>query len=253
MVGKQVIAAWDGTNQAGNPVSNGSYYMQVSSTDPYGVVENVSELVTVSRSIAKIQVDVYNEAGEVIRHLYAFADDPGNTPLGKVQLSAGMIQPTAGTPAPGGDGSVTVMFNGTSVVWDGKSDSGAIVTNGDYQIEVHWTDGSGGEEVVSKGVIVQHGSSPVVDGTVYAAPNVVKGSGGTWVKINTAGSYTLTASLYDTAGELVKAPVSGQAGGNQVQVDVARLASGLYFVVVDLKDANGRFVQKQTTQLLIQR
>ncbi len=111
MVGGQIIASWDGTNQAGDPVSNGVYYVQVTSTDAYGVVTNVSQTVTVSRAIAQIQIDVYNEAGEVVKHLYSFADDPGNAPLGQVQLSTGMIAPRVGTPVPGGNNAVTVMFN----------------------------------------------------------------------------------------------------------------------------------------------
>src|SRR5581483_1760246 len=253
MVDGQVLAAWDGTNQAGVPVSNGAYYMQVSSTDAEGVVTNVSQVVTVSRSLAKIEVDVYNEAGEVVRHLYSYVDDPGNAPLGGVQLSTGMSGPTSGTPTPGGNSAVTILFNGTSVVWDGKSDSGAMVTNGNYQVEVHFVDGNGGEEVVSKGVIVEHGGTPVVDGTVYAQPNVVKGATSTLVKINATGSYTLTVHLYDTAGELVKAPVTGQAGSKNVPLDLSGLASGLYFAVVDLTDLNGHFVQKQVTQLVIER
>ncbi len=164
IVNGQEVAAWNGMDSNGNPATNGVYYMQVTSTDPYGVVTNQSQMVTVSRAIAQIQIDIYNEAGEVVKHLYSYADDPGNSPLGQVQLSAGMIAPRMGTPTPGGNNSVTIMFNGTSVVWDGTSDSGSIVTNGDYLIEVHWTDGKGGEEVVSKGVIVERGNSPVTNG-----------------------------------------------------------------------------------------
>ncbi len=253
MVGGQIIASWDGTNQAGDPVSNGVYYVQVTSTDAYGVVTNVSQTVTVSRAIAQIQIDVYNEAGEVVKHLYSFADDPGNAPLGQVQLSTGMIAPRVGTPVPGGNNAVTVMFNGTSVVWDGTSDSGGVVTNGDYLMVVHWTDGSGGEEVVSKSVIVQRGNSPVTNGNVYAAPNILKGVTSTTVMVNSGTALTLTVSLYDTAGELVKRPVTGAAGSNQVNLDASGLASGLYLVMVDLTDGNGHLVQKQATKIVIQR
>ncbi len=253
MVGGVIIASWTGQNQGGDPVSNGVYYVQVTSTDPYGVVTNVSQTVTVSRAIAQIQVDIYNEAGEVVKHLYSYADDPGNAPLGQVQLSTGMIAPRVGTPVPGGNNSVTVMFNGTSVVWDGTSDVGAVVTNGDYLIEVHWTDGKGGEEVVSKGVIVERGNSPVTNGNVYAAPNILKGVSSTTVMVNSTTAMTLTVSLYDTAGELVKRPVTGESGTNQVSLDASGLASGLYLAVVDLTDVNGHLIQKQTTKIVVRR
>jgi hypothetical protein len=35
-------------------------------------------------------------------------------------------------------------------------------------------------------------------------------------------------------------------------LDASGLASGLYFVVVDLTGANGHFAQKQTIQIVIQ-
>ncbi len=253
MVGGQVIASWDGTDQAGDPVSNGVYYLQVASTDSYGVVTNVSQTVTVSRSIAQIQIDVYNEAGEVVKHLYSYANDPGNGSLGQVQLSTGMIAPRVGTPVPGGNNSVTVMFNGTSVVWDGTGDTGLIVTNGVYLIEVHWTDGKGGEEVVSREVIVQRGNNSITNGNAYAAPNILKGVSSTTVMVNSGTALTLTVSLYDTAGELVKRPMTGAAGSNQVNLDASGLASGLYLVMVDLTDGNGHLVQKQSTKIVIQR
>jgi len=256
MVGGQIIATWNGQTQEGTPVTNGIYYLNVTSTDPNGVVTNVSQTVTVSRSIAQVVVDVYNEAGEVVKHLYSYADDPGNETLGSVNLSTGMIAPRVGTPVPGGDNAVTVTFNGTSVVWDGTSDSGSVVTNGVYLIDVNWTDGSGGQQVVSKSVIVQRGNSPVTNGTVYAEPNILKGTTTTKIMVNptsTNTNMTLTVSVYDTAGELVKRPVVGGTGANEVGLDVSGLASGLYLVVVNLNDINGNFIQKQTTKIIIQR
>jgi flagellar hook assembly protein FlgD len=218
------------------------------------VVTNVSQVVTVSRSIAKIQVNIYNAAGEVIKHLYAWADDPGNSPLGEVTLSNNTLSPEAGTPTAGGNASVTVYFNGTQVVWDGTSDTGAMVTNGVYQVEVNWTDGKGGQEVVSKGVIVNRGSHPMGDGVVWAGPNVLDGGAtSTTIGINTPLAYTLTARLYDLAGELVKPAATGDAGSRSVTVDVTNLASGIYLVAVDITDSNGKFIQKQVTKLLIKK
>jgi uncharacterized repeat protein (TIGR01451 family) len=251
MVGGQIIASWDGTNQAGNPVSNGVYYLQVTNTDPYGVVTNVSQTVTVSRAIAQVQVDVFNEAGEIVKHLYSYADDEGNAPLGQVQLSTGMIAPRVGTPVPGGNNSVTIQFNGTSVVWDGTGDAGAIVTNGTYQIEVYWTGGNGGQDVVSKSVVVQRGANLSMN--VTAAPSLLKGVTTTMVKVNANMALTLTVSLYDTAGELVKAPVTGAVGSNQAALDASGLASGLYLAVVNLADINGNFIQQQTTKIVVLR
>ena len=249
------LATWDGTNQAGDPVSNGVYYVKVDNIDANGQDTSVSETVTVSRTIAKVQVNIYNESGEVIKHLFAYADDPGNMNLGNVVFSGNVIQPTLGTPTPNGTGQLTLTFpNGTTVTWDGTNDNGQIVTNGVYQVEIHWLDGTGGEQVISHNVTVERGNNPSATGTVFAAPNIINGnSGGTTVSVNSNLSLTLTAGVYDVAGELVKRPVTGQAGSGAVPVDTSGLASGLYFVVVDLKDANGGFIQKQVTQIVIRK
>ena len=101
----------------------------------YGVVTTVEKVVTVSRSIARIEVNIYNEAGEVVRHLYGYADDPGNLSTMDVKFSTNLLQPTNGTPVPGGSVVYITSSTGLNLVWDGRSDSGAIVTNGHYEIK----------------------------------------------------------------------------------------------------------------------
>jgi hypothetical protein len=122
-----------------------------------------------------------------------------------------------------------------------------------YGLEVHWSDGSGGEEVITKQIMVNRGGNAVVDGVVFAGPNILKGGvSSTILQINSIGTYTLTASVYDLAGELVKAPVTGAAGANNVPLDLSGLASGVYLVPTDLYDPQGRFVQKQVTKILLE-
>lgn len=246
------IATWDGTNQAGDPVSNGAYYMKIDNVNPYGTVATVSKVVTVSRAVARVEVNVFNEAGEVVRHLYGYADDPENLSAMDVSFSTNLLQPTEGTPVPGGTNVVYITStNGMRLEWDGRSDSGAIVTNGHYDIEVHYIDGHGGESAVTRGIIVQ--STNERGEEVYAQPNVLAdGQTTTIVKIDSARGYTLTAQLYDVAGELIRT-VAGDMGTNAVMLDVKGLASGMYIVVVELKDADGKFAGRQITKIAIQR
>jgi flagellar hook assembly protein FlgD len=247
----QQIATWDGTNSTGDPVTNGKYYVKVDNVDSLGVVTSVSQLVMVSRSIARITVNIYNEAGEIVRHLYSYADDPNNNPLSNVQLSTSVIKPSETS---GSNSTVAITStNGMTLVWDGKSDSGAIVTNGHYQVEVHYTDGKGGEQVITEGVVVQSANAAITNGNVFAGPNVLKnGVNTTLVQVYANWSYTLTARLYNTAGELVKPAVTGQPGANKVPLDVSGVASGLYFVVVDMTNAQGGIAGHQVTQIVIQ-
>src|SRR6185295_14491754 len=96
------IATWDGTNQTGDPVTNGKYHLKVDNVDPYGTVNSVAQEVMVSRSIAKVSVKIYNETGEVVRNLYSYEDDPNGLSLGDVKLSTNVIKPSvSGTPVPG--------------------------------------------------------------------------------------------------------------------------------------------------------
>src|SRR5579871_2544615 len=248
------LATWDGTNQSGDPVSNGAYYIKVDNIDPNGVDTSVSETATVSRSIAKVQVNVYNESGEVIKHIYAYADDPGNMSLGNVAFSSNFIQPRLGTPTPNGTSSLNITLpNGVTLNWDGTNDSDQLVTDGVYTVEIHWLDGNGGEQVTTHNVSVERGNGPG-NGVVVAAPNILNGnSSSTTVYADSSLTLTLTAAVYDVAGELVKKPVTGPAGAGMVPVDVTGLASGLYFVVVDLANQDGHIIQRQVTQIVIRK
>jgi fimbrial isopeptide formation D2 family protein len=250
------IASWNGTNQNGDPVSNGEYYVKVDNINPYGSVTSVSQTVLVSRSIAKVEVDIYNTAGEIVRHLYAYEDDPNNAPMTQVSLSSTFLKTSVAGSNGGSSGSVTIMTpNGASIVWDGRSDSGSLVANGSYMVQVSWTTGSGSAQVITKGIVVQSDNSPVTNGNVWAQPNILKGGVTTTsIQVNSTNSYTLTVRLYDIAGELMaRKTVVGPSGANQATLDVSGLASGLYFAVVDLFDASGNFNGHQTTQLVIQR
>ena len=249
----QKIASWDGTNQNGDPVSNGTYYVKVDNSDSNGAVISVSQTVMVSRSIARVEVDVYNEAGEVVRHLYSYADDPNNEPLTDIKLSSNVIKPVAqGTPTPSGAGSVTITLpTGQTIVWDGKSDSGSVVTNGEYQVEVHFTDGKGGEETVSHNVMVESANMSLTDGKVRVLPNILTSGEPIQVEVSSVTGFTLVARLYDVAGELIKSQTGTQV--NEVTLDSSRLASGLYIVKVDLIDAQGGLAGRQFTHILIRR
>ena len=211
--------------------------------------------MTVSRSIAKVSVAIYNEAGEVVRHLYAYVDDPGTMDMGNVQLSNTVIEPTLGTPSASGTSAVTMTFpDGLTLSWDGKDDNGQVVTNGDYLMEVHWVNGSGGEEDISRSVVVENRGAMATSGNVYVQPNILKGGvTSAWVMAPGGVGLTVTVNLYDTAGEKVKPTIVGQAGTSMALLDVTGLASGLYFVVVDLTDSSGHMVQRQVTQIVIQR
>jgi len=251
------VTAWNGTNGDGVPVPNGSYYIKVQNTDPYGVSTTVSQVVTVSRSVAKVQVDIFNEAGEVVRHLYAYVDDANNSQLTSMELSANVLSIGNDQPGSGGNtNQATIVLNtGVTLTWDGRNDNGQLVTGGHYEIEVHFTNGKGRESVISKGILVQNDQNSPINGNLYAQPNILKnGTTRTTLVVNSGLNLMLHVKVYDVAGELVPASLQPPAIPNQATIDVSGLSSGLYFAVVDLTDpATGHSVGRQVTQFVVQR
>ncbi len=151
--GSTPVGVWNGMTSGGTPATNGSYFIKVDNIGATGVDVSTTQQVTVSRTLYTSTILIYNEAGEVVKHLYAYSDDPGPAGVGSVQLSATVIRP--GSSGPGTPSDLTIsLSNGTTVVWDGTTDSGSYTQSGQYLVEVHTTDGKGGEETVVKEVSV---------------------------------------------------------------------------------------------------
>ena len=249
------IGTWDGTNSDGQPAENGQYNLKVDSVDASGVDVSTTQPVIVNRSLYKATILIYNEAGEVVRHLYTYVDDPGQQTVGQVTLSTKVIAPsgvaTSGTP-----NTVTItLSNGTVVTWDGKSDTGSYVTEGQYFVEVHSSDGQGGETIVTTKITVQGQNVGLGLGTLAAEPNVINGKSGTTVVTftmkNSGMSLSLRASIYTLAGELVKVEQGTAGEPAVVSWDTAGMASGLYLAVVEEQGANGGGIQRQILKILV--
>jgi flagellar hook assembly protein FlgD len=144
-----------------------------------------------------------------------------------------------------------VLSNGITLVWDGKSDSGNFVQNGEYLVEVQ--SGTGAGAVLVQEVSVQDRGSTAGAGVVTAWPNILSASNGTMVTtFHTDSSFTLTlnASIYTIAGELVHA-IKGSQGSNQVTWNAAGLASGIYLAVVEEIDPSGGLLSRQILKIAV--
>jgi flagellar hook assembly protein FlgD len=95
------IGTWNGLDSTGTPTTNGNYYVKVESVDPMGVVTTVTQPVNVNRSIYKVTIAIYNESGEVVRNLFAYASNPGPANATQVTLSSSVLAPTSGNPVYG--------------------------------------------------------------------------------------------------------------------------------------------------------
>jgi flagellar hook assembly protein FlgD len=245
-----LIGQWDGTNSSGNPVSNGVYHVQVSSVDPTGVVNTVTQEVTVSRTLTLLSADIYNEAGEIVRHLYSGLSDTNNPAPLNLQLSGTVINPESSLVNGALPSSITInLGDGVSFAWDGRSDSGAWVSNGQYYLELHTSDGPGNETQIRQITVEGSASS----GIFSAQPNILKpNQTATLFRADSTTPLTLQARIYNLAGELVKV-IPGTAGTNQAGWDASGTASGLYFVELEGVDASGKLIGKQILKVLVVR
>jgi hypothetical protein len=247
-----LLGLWDGTTVNGDPASNGEYHLKIDNIDALGAVTTTTQQVMVSRSVYKSTIIIYNEVGEIVRHLYAYADDPGQPAILAVKLSTSVIKPgynpTSGTPS-----QVSIsMNNGTTQVWDGKSDAGSYVQGGQYLMEIHTVDGAGGQTTVTEQISVQAADLSGLGG-VIAKPNVIdfsKGITGTTFEVK--GNVTLCVGLYTMAGELTR--VAGEtAGSGRVYLDAAGLASGLYLAILEIHDTNGGVIARKSLKVEVLR
>ena len=252
--GTTEIGKWDGTNGNGDLVTNGQYYVKVDNIDSYGVVKTTTKDVTVNRAVYQATINIYNESGEVMRHLYAYVDDPVPGGVLSMQLSTAVIKPSL--QAQGGTPSevAVILSNGTTMVWDGKSDAGSYVISGQYFIEVHTVDGQGAQSTVVREVSVLDSDAGRGIERIVASPNLLNAANGyvATFKTKTAIPLTLKASIYTLAGELVGS-IQGLAGTSQVIWDATGVVSGMYLAVVEQVDEKGGLLSKQTQKIAVVR
>ncbi len=250
------IGTWNGMDSTGNPAVNGQYYVKVDSISGMGADTSVTEPVVVNRSVYKVAVKIYNEAGEVVKNLYSYTSNPVSNNATQLGLSTTGFEPTSGTPAGTIPTNVTITLNnGTTIVWDGTGDNGAVVASGQYFISVSAQDGQGGETVMTGHVLVMSDNANAGMGNLTARPNLLNAGTGYSVQVvsDSGESLTLAFRVYDAAGELVRREVTGPAGSNMATCDAAGLASGVYFMAVDAYNVQGGLVGHKALKIVVVR
>jgi len=247
-----VIGTWDGTNNNGEEVSNGKYYIKIDNLDPYGSIDSVSQLAMVARHLAHIKVNIYNESGEIIRHLDSMVAD-AVTITKSLTLSSSTISPSY----QGGPNSTTniTLADGTILTWDGRNDQGQIVSSGQYFIEVRSNDGQGGDATITKQISVIHQGLAVGSGLVTVYPNPLSERvNGSIINFapNSSTPVSLKIRVYTLAGELVQKDLQSNLGDAVLTWDFTGkgVASGLYLAVIEVRDGLGG-LQRQITKIAI--
>jgi len=247
-----LISTWDGSDNSGNPVTNGTYEIKVDSVSPLGVVTSVDQQAIVDRHIATITANVYNSSGELVRTLYYTTGQGTNAQMTNVSLSANVMHlgstSNSGTPLL----QIFVNTSGTPVTlsWDGTNNTGTDVTSGTYSVQLHWDDGNGQTTDITRSVVVMTGG---VSGTVIAEPNVLEPDSTLTTTFNGSGianAWMLNAKVYTIAGELVRS-IPGTPGNASTQWTATGMASGVYIAAVEVRDASGGILEHQLLKILV--
>jgi uncharacterized repeat protein (TIGR01451 family) len=248
-----LIGTWDGSNNSGNPVTNGTYQIKVSSTSTAGVVTSVSQQAVVNRQLSNITATIFNSSGELVRTLYNVVSDSFNSQMTNVNLSSSVISPGSGTNGNSGGLTIVVVTSGTPVTltWDGTNNSSTMVTPGSYTILINWDNGQGSTTDISRTVMVIPSSGST--GVAIARPNVLEPSQTmttTFDGSGVANAYAVNAKVYTIAGQLIS-PIQGAPGTALAYWNASGMASGIYFAVVDVLDANGGNIDHQIFKILV--
>jgi len=208
---------WDGSNQQGQAVSNGSYWLKFDVFEPNSHVTTWVLGAQVVRPARANALGVYNSAGERVAKL----DLPVGADAGSFQLlessgSNARIQ-------------VSTTSGPQVLLWDGTGGQGIPADGGTYLIRAE-TDG------VSRLEAFTLIKAPLGNGSVLGAPNPLDSGTSAWtLYFEARPAATARAWLYDVAGELVRS-AAGPASGT-LQLDGSGLAGGPYLLVLDVDGA----------------
>jgi flagellar hook assembly protein FlgD len=234
------VYSWDGYNQLGSPVENGVYYIHVEAMDKSGFVHSVTKDVTVLTNSVKIQIRVYNSAGEIVKTI------PAAVSLTKTGANVVKIvpePPEAFVPNETVQNYVEIHYMGQVIKWDGTNDLGTVVDNGLYTIQVVNIDESGTLTVAKADVTVLHQGFEVVNNVrIIPNPIDVRKNAILTIRYDAIAGTKVKAKIYNVAGELVKVAENGD-NTNEIQWNMRdtdkRIVQGLYIVVLEARTGNG--------------
>jgi flagellar hook assembly protein FlgD len=240
VLGPQVAEAWDGKASTGQLVASGTYMVIAEVSDAFGHTTTFTTQLTVVRVDSSVKIDIYNGAGELVRHLDV--QGTGATSSG-VSLEA---------PALSSGSSVTIDYGSGKVAWDGTNDTGSMVQSGEYLVKVTKATGKGEVQVFTQAVTLLDSPDSSLDGA-YAAPNPLLAGDQTltiWLPASAAGM-KVKVEIYDLAGEKTAETVQANSSGH-ITLDLhGTEASGIYLVRLTSRDGRGTAVSKTLKIALI--
>jgi flagellar hook assembly protein FlgD len=231
------IFYWDGTNDGGQNVDNGVYYIKVEERDGYGHTNVVIKDISVINVEEYVEVNIYNSAGEKVKTIKEnkyFMPEKINLKINDMII----LEKTGGE--------VVVRYGeepDAYMIWDGRNSKGEIVSNGTYEIQVVTRTSEGKLKYASKTVIILNEATEEIIKEVKAIPNPVYRGGEIKIAWKGQGEGEVKIYVYNTAGELIKRLEGRIEAGEKVwdlrTAEGKPAAEGMYVCVIEAKNKEG--------------
>ncbi len=221
---------WDGSNNDGQYIGPGTYYIKVESKDPFGKISAYTQPVQAAPKPAKRMLSIFNAAGELIWQL---------------ELGADYASPTLSDDpyAPEYDPSTGVATKALSIkmrdalgatyteFWDGRNLLGQQVESGTYTLLLTESRLGGQISLETKNFqLLRSGTAKGVDSAGFDSNPTSKGMPLS-LRYTPVMGRGLVAELYTLAGERVASFADLGASG-KVSFGTDGLAPGIYMVVL---------------------
>jgi hypothetical protein len=220
---------WNGSNDNGQQVASGIYYVKVSTRDSSGNETDYIKAVTVIALGNQFTVKVFNPAGELVRTLVVATYNglaPSVLTVDKPVLAFG----------PAGN-QFNFDIGPATVPWNGLNDQGMRVQSGVYTVQLGYETLGGPVMIDALKVTVINAGGSVLAGA-FAAPNPV-GPGNDQVTVvcpSAVAGTEIVGRLYNVAGELVlTATNSTQPDRLTFSFAQRRVSGGTYIVALFAK------------------
>jgi hypothetical protein len=240
---------WNGSNDNGQQVSSGLYWVKLSYRDSYGNVTAYIHEVVVLAVGNQVLLRIFNSAGEQVRLLAAYAHG-GQQPSRLIPDSSSIAFGPDGGPL----NKLSFDLGGLSVEWDGLNDLGQRVNSGQYTVQLQSGSMGGAPIIASASITVLNADGSVLGGAVVG-PNPL-GAGQSVVHVRMPGAPTgtlVTGRLYNVAGELIMSAANDmQPDRMSFDLGGRSISSGIYLVAVTAKAPWGQ-VERKTFKLVVVR
>jgi uncharacterized repeat protein (TIGR01451 family) len=248
------VFTWDGMTNNGQPVTGGAFYVKISAKDTYGHVEAVVKDVTVIADEEYVRLNIYNEAGELVRRI-----EQPRASGGSISLSTNGDSAVIGK----GEANIKIMYTASDYMeWDGQNNNGKLVGNGVYNLVIEAKDKGGQPVIASKNITVINNADKNVLGEMKAAPNPYDAYVNNVPQIvfmwqKNAGPGRVTIRIFNINGELVRSLSAGlQQGSTAWKLDTsggAKAVSGVYLCVAEGVNMAGTLERRKLKVVIFKR